>query len=406
MLSHDCGDRMQNEEIKDLESFLLDPNLELLEKKLSRFNLFTTLKVSHNEIVQSSVLRWILDPGESHGVGDYLLKKILKRVAIVNEDHRCLPMSPVRIDLIDMTDSFVQTEEKFPGGHRGDITLLDERNKIFVLFENKVRSREGKGQTKAYVNEVSDRYPSFKNFFIFLSPEGEPPEAAEFLRFSYRDLVDVLKDVLETKEDDLSDSSKFLIGQFVRNIEDNILEEGEIDKLCQEIYRKHKKAMDRIFLAKPENKQLYSELGELVKKELGEDWEYRAMNSYCAIYKESWRKKMNPDYHMPGFHYEFNDLPNRIKISIHIEALGGEDYRTSLKEALKKTDIGKKVAGIKWKTSQVLFSKIVVKNVEEDQNAVAKGSKEMQGLIKNTSAYMDKAIDMVLEKTKANSDKP
>lgn len=393
---------MLNDVRKNLESFVLDSKLEWLEKKLSRFNLFVTLGVSNAERVQSSTIRWMLDSSESHGLGDYLLKKILKRVATVNRDHPYLPMTPVEIDLIDITEAFVQTEEEFSGGHRGDITVLDETNRIYILIENKVRSAEGRGQTKAYVEEVSKRYPSYKRFLVYLSPQGGYPEAPEFLQFSYRDFVEVLKDILETKEDDLGNSSKFLLEQFVRNIEDNILEEGDMDKLCQEIYRRHKKAIDRIFLARPKNKQLYLRLGELVKNELDEDWEYRATNSYCAVYREGWRSKLNPNYHMPYIHYEYGDVPNKIRVAIHIEAWGGKDYRRLLKEALKKTDIGKRVR-VKWTASQVAFSKIVVKNIEESQIAAEKGSKGMLELIRGTSSYIDGAVNTVWKKIKANT---
>ena len=58
----------------------------------------------------------------------------------------------------------------------------------------------------------------------------------------------------------------------------------------------------------------------------------------------------------------------------------------------------------KWKTSQVLFSKIVVRNVEENLDVTTReGSKEMIELIKNTFAYINKAINGVTKKVKANS---
>jgi len=384
---------MQNDGIKSLlESFLLDPDLELLEKKLSRFNLFDILNLTHKEVVHSSAIRWMLDPIESHGLGDYMLKKILKRIAIVNKDHPHLSMPPIEIDLLDLTDSIVQTEERLLGGRRGDITILDERNKIYILIENKIWSSEEKGQTKAYVAEISKMYPLHKNFLVYLSPEGEYPEAEEFLRFSYQDLAEVLKDTLEVKEDDLSHSSKFLIEQFIRNIEDNILEEGEIQKLCQEIYRKHRKAIERIIRDRPQNKQIYSDLGELVINKLGEDWNYRARNSFCSVYRERWRTKLNPDHHMPGIHYEFYGVgDNKITIAIHLEDLGGKDYRNSLREELRKTDIAHAQRGITWKRG--LFVKTVIRNVDKTADAVAKGAKEMQRLIKNTAKYLDEAID-------------
>ena len=52
----------------------------------------------------------------------------------------------------------------------------------------------------------------------------------------------------------------------------------------------------------------------------------------------------------------------------------------------------KKVKGIKLKTSNVLFSKTVVRNIEENDKAIAKGLEEMKELIKKTSGFVDKAV--------------
>lgn len=59
---------MDEEKIEYLiEMLLLDKDFEQLEDKLSRFNIFSVLNISHREYVASSGLRWLLDPKESHG---------------------------------------------------------------------------------------------------------------------------------------------------------------------------------------------------------------------------------------------------------------------------------------------------------------------------------------------------
>ncbi len=64
-----------------LEALMLDGDLERLEDQLAEFNLFDALGVWHRELQHSWLLAWLLDPRESHGLGDYFLRAFLSHAA-------------------------------------------------------------------------------------------------------------------------------------------------------------------------------------------------------------------------------------------------------------------------------------------------------------------------------------
>lgn len=385
---------MENEvNREDLEAFILDDDLERLEKELSKFNLFDVLNSTHNELIHSAVLRWLLDPLETHGLTDYFLKTFLKRVVRMNPGHPHLMLSTIDIDVIDFDNSQVQSEEVFSNKRRGDISITNEENKLYILIENKVYSREGSQTTTDYVKETEKKYPGYKKIYIFLTPEGWAPESEKFLTFAYSDLIEVIDNVLTSKGEEMNNNTKFILEQLKRNVEANIVNKSPIDDLCLKIYEKHKKAIDKIFEVRPGDKRIYDSLGNSVISELKDDWKHRPTNSYCMIYRESWKNKFNPNSSFPFFHYEFYDISSgRIRIAIHIERLGDQDLRELLKNELKKTNIvGRK--DIKLERGQVILVKTSVDkidNIDEDV-AINRGKDDMIKLIRETSKYLDEA---------------
>ena len=74
---------MTNSENFDLE--LLQKEFEIegskpnqLEKLLNKFNVFDVLRNPTREIKHSNVLAWLLDPNESHNIGNKALKLFLE----------------------------------------------------------------------------------------------------------------------------------------------------------------------------------------------------------------------------------------------------------------------------------------------------------------------------------------
>jgi len=72
---------MVKSDLEVLEEFILNnKELELLEEMINDFNIFTALNITDHELRHSDFLSWLLNPNESHGMGDYFLILFLKKV--------------------------------------------------------------------------------------------------------------------------------------------------------------------------------------------------------------------------------------------------------------------------------------------------------------------------------------
>jgi hypothetical protein len=64
-----------------LENFIIaNKDLEELEAKISRFNIFEAVGMVRQEIKHSNFLQFLLNPSEKHQLGDLFLKKLLIEV--------------------------------------------------------------------------------------------------------------------------------------------------------------------------------------------------------------------------------------------------------------------------------------------------------------------------------------
>ena len=223
---------------QDLVQFLKDEDLVLLESKLSRFDLFKILNKTYDESTLSKILAWLMDPNETHGLGDYFLRTFLITTIEANHNEAVFNkkvFSLLNIHCLNFDDLVIQMEEVFGNGRRADITILDELNNIYILIENKVWAPESLDQTKSYSQQASIKYPNFAKLFIFLSPNQhtrEPPVSKDFVQISYKDLVDVFNSVIKNKGGYLDEGVRILLNQTIKNIEENILSDSDIDKIC------------------------------------------------------------------------------------------------------------------------------------------------------------------------------
>jgi len=388
----------------DVRKFLEDEDIRLLKSKLSQFDLFKVLNKTYDELTISQILAWLLNPKETHKIDDYFLKHFLIKTIETNQNNNSFNKEVFSIPIIErlnFMDIIIQTEEVFSNQKRADITLRDDPNGIYILIENKVRSSEGEDQTNSYYSEASVRYPSLEKLFIYLSPNGSDPESNHFLSISYRDLVVIIDNLIQNKEKNLEQGVLFLLNQTKKNFEENILESSEIDEICLRLYKAHSEVIERIYQARPKNKQYYETMAEEIIKQLGEDWTYKSENSYCAIYKYKWTQVTDPKNEMSIIHYEFNGLPNKLHVSIHVEDFRGMEIYNKIKDNLKLTKISEyKDADINKK--QVIYRKTINNNInqEEIDNELNKGLKQMMKLIKETFYYIDEAVDRMI--TRAN----
>jgi len=166
------------------------------EWRKTYFNLFATLGYQRLEDTHSNILAWLLNPQESHGLGDGFLRAFVKRV--FNSE------PPLHLEVS-------VTREKQKGGDRPDIVV--ESDNWWLIIENKIDSEEQKRQTLRYVDCFRTKGTIGKNvFFAFLSPSGWTPESHDFCPVSYQ----VIRELLQHMH--FQGDSSLLIRHFIDHI--------------------------------------------------------------------------------------------------------------------------------------------------------------------------------------------
>src|SRR5690606_3343507 len=154
-------------QVKLLEELIYNnAQLEKLESIVDKFNIFSSLGIINQEIRHSNFLAWLLDPNETHNLSDYFKTSFLK-LATSNDSNVNPDLSIIDIDIIDFSNVQVLRE-----WNKIDVLLVDEEQKIVVVIENKVDSKEHSNQLFKYKKIVESNYPDFKKIFIYLTVHG------------------------------------------------------------------------------------------------------------------------------------------------------------------------------------------------------------------------------------------
>lgn len=241
--------KQTEQDLKALEAFIVDnPDLERLEALLDQFNIFEAIGVARQELRHSDFLAFLLDPQENHRLGDAFIKRLLQRVLMSVPDVS-KPVTPIELSLWDLSRMEVQRE-----WHHIDIFLLDERNQLAIIVENKVDTGEHSDQLQRYYETVQGHYPGYKTVSLYLSPTGDEPSHEAYLPLSYGLVCETLDSLADSQLSILNNDLRILITHYTEMLRRHIVGDSEIARLSQQIYRKHQRAIDLIFEHRPDIK--------------------------------------------------------------------------------------------------------------------------------------------------------
>ena len=236
------------DDIDALKSFVDDnEDLERLESMLDRFNLFESLGIVRQEIRHSAFLRWILDPTETHGLGDYWLRQFLRKVIKIGEG--ILNNAPSLFDLDDWNLGRAEVRKEW---RNIDILIIDEANRFVCVIENKVDSSQAIGQLRRYWELVEREFEGYKRAYVFLTRVDEKPQHSAYVSVKYTDITDVIGDTLERRESQLNPDIKLFIQHYLDLVRRRIVEDSEVHEICRRIYQNHRRALDLIFEYRPD----------------------------------------------------------------------------------------------------------------------------------------------------------
>jgi hypothetical protein len=243
------------EQVKLLEDFIFNnEDLEALESIVDKFNIFSSLGIINQEVRHSNFLAWLLDPNETHNLSEYFTTSFLKLVAY-NNPRPVSEISLVDIDTLDLSGMQVYRE-----WNNIDVLMVDDVYKLVCVIENKVDSKEHSNQLKRYKELIEANYPGYRKLYVFLTAYGESPEAEEiYIPIRYSEVSELVTTLIERKGSQLSDEVNVFIRHYNEMIKRYIMEESEVQELCEKLYKKHKRALDLIFKHKPD---IYTNISE------------------------------------------------------------------------------------------------------------------------------------------------
>jgi len=160
---------------------------------------------------------------------------------------------------------------------------------LVLAFDNKIDSGEHSNQLARYRETVQREFPNYRRVLIYLTPEGdEPSDPEQWLALSYETLMDAVRGVVEARRNTLGSAVVTTLEHYATMIGRHIVEESEIAKLCQQIYRQHKGALDLIFEHKPDlQMDLKGVLEEEICKQTGLRLDH-CTKSAIRFFHEEW----------------------------------------------------------------------------------------------------------------------
>jgi hypothetical protein len=233
-----------------LEKFVLDSEeLARLDELTSQFNIFEALGLVRQEIRHSNFLAWLMNPAQTHGLGDSFLKGFLFKTSVKAR----MPgiektISPVDVDVWDLTETEIRREWK-----NIDILLVENAKRFICVIENKIYSSEHSDQLCRYRKVVEREFPDYTRHYVLLNVSGEEPSDSKYyVGVTYDEVCDVIERLLKMRASAIGDDVATALSHYVTMIRRRVMPDMEIQKLCRRIYSKHRAALDLIYEHRPD----------------------------------------------------------------------------------------------------------------------------------------------------------
>ena len=361
---------MELEELKShYDKLLKDEDFDKLDLGLKNPNIFQILRITKNEIRHSNFLSWLLDPNQSHKLGDIFLKRFLREVF---SSDKFGDIDQVDVEGMDLSKVEVLREWK-------NIDVLIKLNDVVICIENKVLSKEHSNQLKRYREIIENDFPNEKKIFVYLTPEGDESEneTDSYEPISYEFVVDTLERIISVYGESLNQQVKNYIKDYITIIKRELMETDELTELSKKIYSNHKELFDFIYEHKPDVlddvKSIFEQqiknrgwiLGSQSKVYLRFTTPKISELTYINKNSNGWRKK-------ESFLFEFvlNPKKNRINTKTVISPSDSNYDTERLSEILMELDGFGEPSGKKWlcnyqKLNSFPFSKTDDLSIEE-----------------------------------------
>ena len=384
------------------DELLKDEDFDRLDLGLKNPNIFSILQISKTEIRHSNFLSWLLDPNQSHKLGDIFLKRFLREVfsSDIFEE-----VDQVDVEGMDLTQVEILREWR-------NIDLLIKLPDVVVCIENKVLSKEHSNQLTRYLNTVNTEFPKHKKTFVYLTPDGDisQDESEMYYSISYEFIVKTLKTIISVYGDSINNQVKFYIKDYITIIKRELMGTDKLTELSKRIYHNHKELFDFIIEHRPE---LVDDLGEIMREEVTKrGWILGSQNKYLVRFlTEStkdfvyYNKRIRNGWTNGEtflFEIRMSEVSNNLSIKTTISRTDDKYDRNRLEEILLEIDGFKKPRGRMWtipysKKEKFNFEDILSMSDEEIRKEVNKFFDKITPVIQKVEKKFIEHSDELLE---------
>lgn len=352
------------EEFKLIENFIFDDNvqdtLEKINNSVMNFNILEITGMGSQEIKHSNILGWMFSDAE-HNLEYKILEGFLKKVIEANE--------------VDETTNFLKHYVYLPKKKRNisiyrekdniDLLIVDDTNKVVIAIENKVYTSERAdgedgGQLQRYFDIVNEKYKDFKNkYFIYLTIDQSLPTTTDnqniWLCATHEMIGQVVEDVIESQN--LLPKAEMILTSYIDLLKRrNIMEDKNLEELCNKIWDKNSKVLDILFRYRTTNLDKLYEL--IISKfefyqEGYADLKLDVVDKiYQHVYKQEWidcddntraidiQIVKRPTYIWIGYyHPNVPSSENKILTKLYKDIFGPKEQKEKRIVMLKESDV-------------------------------------------------------------------
>jgi hypothetical protein len=216
-----------------IEALLLDSDFQKLSTPRA-FNVFEAMGMARAEIRHSAFLAHLLDPYESHGLGDRFLRGFLIHACARHPSFRTTDV------LLADFDDVVVERERF----NIDILITSQQLSLACLIENKVGSHEHSDQLVRYRSRIASELSDLRHHvLIYLTPDGESPSDSAYVPVDYTVVVKLAEAIAS---ESAAGEIQLVLRHYTSLLREHVVTDDRIVQLCRQVYRKHRNAIDLI----------------------------------------------------------------------------------------------------------------------------------------------------------------
>ena len=306
---------MKSELERAIEALILDDShLLSIGESRREFNLFEALGAVSGELRHSNFLGFLLDPAGAHGLKDRFLSRFLIRA--IEGTARPSPISIIELGGLDLSASTVQRESD-----QIDLLVINEPHQLVVIIENKIGAGETTDQLIRYYQTVHERFPTYRKLFLFLTLDGQAASHDAYLDLSHETVAVVIEDILEKNSRAMPPDVSLALRHYTRMMRRNFMEETELVRLAQDLYARHKLALDYIYEHRPDRQQV---IGGFLRDLIAATSEFVAVEAsktfigFCpTLWQREQLRAANDKYEsilMLGFRFDSTGLGLKLSI--------------------------------------------------------------------------------------------